>query len=103
MSATREIFSSRLQADPVQLQVLIEDLINFSSPQLMADDLEDLFFIAMASSEIENMTTDNRGILILSYRKVYDFLRELQKLCVVMDGTNQPNPNPVSHPEGEGC
>lgn len=90
MSVTREIFSSRLQADPVQIMSLTEDLISFSSPQLMADDLEDLFFIAMASPEIENMTTDNRGIMILSYRKVFDFLRELQKLCVVMDGKAPP-------------
>jgi hypothetical protein len=100
MDVTKEIYASRLTAEPVQIMSLVEDPINFSSSKLLAEDLEEIFFIAMACEDIENMTTDSRGILIQSYRKVFDFLRELQKLCVVLDGKTPP---PGLFPEGQGC
>lgn len=78
MTDTQLNFKPANLGPDVALQ-LIERLCDVSSPDIMATELEEIFFTALSSPDYTEFSTSTRGELVFAHRKIIEFLRDLHK------------------------
>lgn len=65
--------------DPQVAMQLIRGGCDVSAPDIMATELEEIFFTALSSPDYTEFSTSTRGELVFTHRKLLEFLRSLHK------------------------